>query len=154
MKRSFILLSMILLVFASCKKKANLKSFSWLSGKWVGRYDSVPIFEQWKTIDGNVMYGRAGAISGKDTALAEQLKIEQRDGELFYVAIVGEGKPPVDFKFTGFDNDTAIFENPQHDFPQRVLYLNNADGTFYACVDGKFRGKYVREEFNYKRLPD
>src|SRR6476620_11848008 len=122
--------------YPSWKRSADLDSFSWLSGKWVGRYDSIPIFEQWKAKEGNVMYGRGGVLSGKDTVFAEKIQIEEREDGLYYVAIVNGNPESVDFKFTGFKNDTAVFEDPAHDFPQRVLYYKNEDGTFYACVDG------------------
>lgn len=154
MKRISILLFISLAAFTSCSKKADLKSFSWLSGKWMGRYDSIPIFEQWSEKKENAMFGRGGVLSNKDTVFAEKLKIEQRGDDLYYVAIVSKKAAPIDFKFTGFDHDTAVFESQEHDFPQRVLYFNNADGTFYSCVDGLFKGKYAKEEFNYKRMPE
>jgi hypothetical protein len=150
MKKFSSLLMLTVIVLSSCSKKADLESFAWLEGKWVGKYDSIPIFEQWKPAEGNVMYGRGGVLSGTDTAFAENIQIEERKDGLYYVAIVGDAGP-ANFKFTGYKNDTAVFEDPKHDFPQRVLYYKNADGTFYACVDGKYQGKYVKEEFNYKK---
>ncbi|MCW3104654.1 MAG: hypothetical protein JWO09_3094 [Bacteroidetes bacterium] len=143
-----------MLALASCKRSADLSSFSWLAGKWVGKYDTVPIFEQWKPAEGNVMYGRGGVLAGKDTAFAEEISIEEREDGLYYVAVVKGNPAPAAFKFTGFKNDTAVFEDPKHDFPQRVLYYKNGDGTFYACIDGRFKGKYVKEEFSYKKAQE
>jgi hypothetical protein len=155
MKRiMFCLCLPLLLVTASCGSHGELSSFSWLEGKWVGRYDSVPVFEQWKAPDGKIMYGRGGVLSGKDTVFAEQISIEERKDGLYYIAVVKGNPGAAEFKFTGFKNDTAVFENAEHDFPQRVLYIKNGDDTFYACVDGKFKGKYVKEEFNYKKAQD
>lgn len=143
-----------MVALASCKRDPGLGSFSWLAGKWVGKYDTVPIFEQWKAAEGKVMYGRGGVLSGKDTAFAEEISIEEREDGLYYVAVVKGNPGPAAFKFTGFKNDTAVFEDPAHDFPQRVLYYKNGDGTFYACIDGKFKGKYVKEEFSYKKAQE
>ena len=140
-----------LLILSSCSSSPDLDSFSWLAGKWVGKYDTIPIFEQWKPAEGNIMRGRGGVLDGRDTTFAETIQLEKRDDGLYYVAIVKGNPGPVDFKFTGFKKDTAVFENPAHDFPQRVLYFRNSDGTLYACVDGKFKGKYVKEEFSYKK---
>jgi hypothetical protein len=145
----------LLFVTASCNRpEADITSFSWLEGKWVGIYDTVPVFEQWKPREGNIMIGRGGVLSGKDTVFSEKINIEQRGHDLYYIAIVGHNREAAEFKFTGYKNDTTVFENPQHDFPQRVLYYNNQDGTIYACVDGKYKGKYVKEEFNYKKAKD
>jgi hypothetical protein len=142
------------LVFSACSRKADLRSFAWLEGKWVGRYDTVPIFEQWKPADGKIMYGRGGVLSEKDTVFAEKISIEEREDGLYYIAVVKGNPGAAEFKFTGFKNDTAVFENPEHDFPQRVLYFKDGESTFYACVDGKFNGKYVKEEFKYKKDQD
>jgi hypothetical protein len=145
----------LVLSFSSCNRpEADITSFAWLEGKWVGKYDTVPIFEQWKPPDGNIMRGRGGVLSGKDTVFSERINIEQRGHDLYYIAIVGHNREPAEFKFTGYKEDTAVFENPAHDFPQRVLYYKNSDGTVYACVDGKYKGRYVKEEFNYKKGQD
>jgi hypothetical protein len=153
MKKIVYLSVLVVFALSACGKKAEIGSFSWLSGKWVGKYDSIPIFEQWKTADGKVMHGRGGVLSGKDTVFAENVSIEEREDGLYYIAVVSGNPAPAEFKFTGYKNDTAVFEDPTHDFPQRVLYFKNEDGTFYACVDGKYKGKYIKEEFNYKKAP-
>jgi len=44
-----------------------------------------------------------------------------------------------------------VFENPQHDFPQRISYKLNPDGTLLAAIDGTKAGKIRRVEFPYKR---
>jgi hypothetical protein len=155
MSKNILLLLISIFIFASCNRpEADISSFSWLEGKWVGKYDTVPIFEQWKPREGNIMRGRGGVLSGKDTAYSEKINIEQRGNDLYYIAVVGHNREPAEFKFTGYKNDTAVFENPAHDFPQRVLYYKKSDGSVYACVDGKYKGKYVREEFDYKKAPD
>lgn len=142
-------------VFGACNKpEADISSFEWMEGKWVGKYDTVPIFEQWKPREGKIMKGRGGVLSGKDTVFSEMISIEQRGSDLFYIAIVGHNRQPAEFKFTGYKNDTAVFENPAHDFPQRVLYYKKPDGSVYAAVDGKYKGKYVKEEFDYKKGTD
>src|SRR6476646_5283669 len=120
--KKIIFSGLVLILFFSCSKHESISSFAWLEGKWVGRYDSVPIFEQWKAAEGKVMRGRGGVLSGKDTAFAERISISEKEDGIYYTAIVAGNPAPVDFKFRGFKNDTAVFEDPTHDFPQRVLY--------------------------------
>ncbi|HEX8516126.1 MAG TPA: DUF6265 family protein [Bacteroidia bacterium] len=149
-----IYLVVLIFSFPACGNKADINSFSWLSGEWVGKYDSVPVFEQWKAADGKIMYGRGGVRTAKDTVFTENIRIEEREDGLYYLATLKGAEAPVEFKFTEFKNDTAVFENPTHDFPQRVLYVKNTDGTFYAQVDGKYEGKYIKEGFLYRRAND
>jgi hypothetical protein len=44
-----------------------------------------------------------------------------------------------------------VFENPQHDFPQRVGYRRDGD-TMLAWVEGMASGKPRRVEFPYRRV--
>jgi hypothetical protein len=141
-------------MFAACKKKEDITSFKWLEGSWVGKYDSVPVFEQWKPAEKTIMFGRGGVLNGKDTVFTEKVQLEEREDGIYYIAMLKDNPGATEFKFSGFKNDTAVFENPSHDFPQRVLYFKNNDGTFYAGVDGKFSGKYIREGFVYRRTND
>lgn len=141
-----------LLLLTSCASNTvDIKKFAWLQGKWEGSYNEMQTFEEWQPMNGKSMSGNGGVLSGTDTMFVEKIKMEQRDGVLYYSATVPGNTGPVEFKFTGFINDSTIFENPEHDFPQRIVYFKNASG-FYACVDGIRLGKYAKEEFNFKKV--
>ena len=43
-------------------------------------------------------------------------------GEVFYLAKVAENDFPVPFKMTSHTNSKAIFENPERDFPNKLIY--------------------------------
>ena len=49
------------------------------------------------------------------------LRIVERDGGLVYIAQPG-GNPPTEFVLTELDKKRAVFVNPRHDFPQRIIY--------------------------------
>jgi hypothetical protein len=79
----------------------------------------------------------------------EFLRLEARPDGVYYVAQPG-GKPPVAFKWDGKSETEVVFENPQHDFPKRIIYSRNADGSVKARVDGG-AGSAKAEEFHYSR---
>jgi hypothetical protein len=59
---------------------------------------------------------------GGKIVFAEKLKIEKREGTLYYIATVqdqNEGKEVL-FKYQGDLNDTYVFENKEHDWPQKM----------------------------------
>ena len=141
-----------LLLFSCGNKKNSISDFSWLEGKWVGAADDMSFFEQWSKLQGNAMNGFGGAVSGKDTVFTEKIKIEERVDGIFYIPTVQENGGSVDFKFTGTKNDTVIFENPLHNFPQRILYLKLPNNKLYACIDGLEKGRYKRIEFSYQKV--
>ncbi len=43
-----------------------------------------------------------------------------------------------------------VFENPQHDFPQRILYRKNPDGTLHARAEGERNGKLSGQDFHFR----
>ncbi|MFL5765409.1 MAG: DUF6265 family protein [Bacteroidia bacterium] len=152
MKKVILFTIVIFSGLCSCSKKQEWGEYTWLEGKWTGTTDGTVFFEEWQPLDGKAMHGIGGAIVGNDTVFSEQVSIEEREDGFYYIAAVQENKAPVSFKFTGYKNDSMVFENPQHDFPQRIVYFRRPDGTVYACVDGKNFGKYNREEFNLSKL--
>jgi hypothetical protein len=48
-------------------------------------------------------------------------------------------------------NGKAVFENPQHDFPQRIIYRLEKDGSLAAAIEGMSKGKLKRIDFPMKR---
>jgi uncharacterized protein DUF6265 len=151
MKKLILFISAVTLL-ASCKnEKPSISDLTWLEGKWVGTSQGLKFFEEWQPLKGNLLAGAGWALSDQDTVFFEKVRIEQRGEDLFYIASVDGNDGDVDFKFTGYKNDSMVFENPKHDFPQRVVYFRNPDGKLYACVDGKDKGTFTRIEFSYQK---
>ena len=44
------------------------------------------------------------------------------------------------------------FENKEHDFPQRVIYERKGSESLLAAIEGTFKGKEAREEFQMKKV--
>lgn len=139
-------------LFSCGNKKTTINDFTWLQGKWEGASQDLNFFEEWKPSQENVLDGFGGGISGKDTVFSEKIKIEERADGIFYVPTVKENGGAVDFKFTGYKNDSIVFENPQHDFPQRIIYFRLPNNKLYACIDGLENGKYNRIAFFYNEV--
>ncbi len=151
MKKAILFIVVISLTISCKDAKPTITDFQWLEGKWVGPAEDMDFFEEWKPLNGNVLNGIGGGTSGTDTVFSEKIKIEQRGEDIFYTATVEGNNGSVDFKFTGYKKDSIVFENPAHDFPQRVIYYRQSDNKYYACVDGKNDGEYSRIEFSLQK---
>ena len=81
------------------------------------------------------MMGVSRTVAGGKTVEFEYLRIEERTDGIYYVAHPNARTPGTDFKLTRVTTDTVTFENPKHDFPKRVTYKKNADGSLTASVD-------------------
>ncbi len=82
------------------------------------------------------MIGMGRTIAGGKTVEFEYLRLEQRGDGIYYVAHPKARSPGTDFKLTRLSAQEAVFENPQHDFPKRIIYRKNADGSLTASIDG------------------
>src|SRR5882724_7047092 len=120
-----------------------------LNGVWKTEVKGKTIFESWKLINDHEMSGMSYRIKNTDTVVFEQTRIVYRDSQLFYIAKVknqNDGQE-VAFKLISSTNKTFIFENPEHDFPQRVAYQFISADSVHAWIDGKYRGKEMKEDY-------
>ena len=131
--------------------KATISDMDWLAGAWVGTRGSggtTSIEERWSPPLGGAMLGLSRTVSrGKMTAF-EYLRIVERDSGLLYIAQPG-GAQPTEFVLTGLDSTRAVFENPRHDYPKRIVYELSPQGGLSATI-GYTRGGTPRR-FEFKR---
>ena len=144
-----ILASLILLTTISFENP-TLADISWISGNWQtapgGRRQ---IEEHWTAAAGGTMMGVSRTVAGDKTVEFEYLRIEQRADGVFYVAHPKARCPGTDFKLTRASATEAIFENPQHDFPKRIIYRKTDDGLT-ASIDAGEGSKSM--SFVFKKI--
>lgn len=70
------------------------------------------------------------------------------------IALIAQpsGNPPTTFFVKSMNATRVVFENPKHDFPQRVSYARNADGALHARVEGVVDGKERSVDFPMHRV--
>ncbi|MGB0178057.1 MAG: DUF6265 family protein, partial [Owenweeksia sp.] len=83
----------------------------------------------------------------------EELRLQKINNYWCYIATV-KGKKPVLFTHTTMEPGHLVFENTEHDFPQRITYKLQQDGGLKATVEGMEKGKERKEEFNMQRLAE
>ena len=131
--------------------KAAIGDMAWLAGAWVGTRGAggaTSIEERWNPPLGGAMLAVSRTVSrGKMTAF-EFLRIVERDGGLVYIAQPG-GAPPTEFVLTELGKTRAVFENPRHDYPKRIMYELSAEGRLSATI-GFAKGGTPRR-FEFKR---
>jgi hypothetical protein len=134
---------------AGSQEKVRLGSLEWLSGSWSMERQGTVIEEQWTAPRGGMMLGvsRTVKLSPEKTLAFEFLRIEQRGDSLVYVAQPG-GHPPTEFKLESASENQFVFTNLQHDFPKRIRYTRNSDGSLTARIEDE-TGKNV-VEFPYR----
>ena len=85
------------------------------------------------------MLGMSRTVHGDAMTEFEYLRIVDRPDGVVYIAHPAGRAPGTEFRLTslslGGGEARAVFENPSHDFPKRILYTRRPDGTLVAVVD-------------------
>jgi hypothetical protein len=129
--------------------KASAADVAWLAGCW--QLDRGPrhIVEQWTPPAGGTLLGVSRTVVDGKTVEYEFLLIRERDGGLEYVA-KPSGQAEATFKAASVTADEVVFENPQHDFPQRIRYKKQPDGALTARIEGTLNGAARGIDFAYR----
>jgi hypothetical protein len=102
---------------------------------------------------GGTLIGMSRTVAGDRTTEYEHLQIRQREDGLFYVARPS-GQDETSFALVSDAarlSSEATFENLEHDFPQRILYRLQPDGSLLARIEGAKEGVIPAVEFLMKR---
>ena len=88
-------------------------------------------------------------IVKNDTVFKENISLVSQQDELLYIpAVSGQNNnQPVVFRCVSNNAGAMVFENKEHDFPQRIIYLNKRPDSLYARIEGTEKGKFRKEEF-------
>ena len=127
-------------------KQAVIADLAWLCDAWVGTRGSRSIEERWSPPLGGAMLGVSRTVSQSKMVAFEFLRIVERDAGLVYIAQPG-GAAPTEFVLVELDTKRAVFENPRHDHPQRIVYELSAKGGLSASIGFVKGGRPQRFEF-------
>jgi hypothetical protein len=152
MTRTLLATGMLILlgVYGFAQGQPEMAKLAWLSGCWKADGD-VQSEEHWTKLEGRSMLGMGRTIANGKTVFHEFLQIRERADGIFYIAQPNDG-PAVSFRLVKVNDSEAIFENPQHDFPQRITYQRAIDGSLLAAIEGQEKGKPKRVDFAMQRV--
>jgi hypothetical protein len=140
-----------------------LDTMKWLIGSWENKNENGVMTETWSQQDDSALTGIVTAsYLFKDESMdeprlrtdtLETIRIEQLWGKLSYIPAVKDQNNgmPVKFKMTFCNAERFVFENPDHDFPQKITYERIGADSLVATVSGKWEGQEVKETFPMKR---
>ena len=118
----------------------------WMTGYWLS-CDGVQTAEAW--IDGAPGGMLVGVnLNGKPPKQSfEFMRIATVDDRLAFIASPSDA-PPTVFPLKSLEAQRAVFENPAHDFPQRVIYERRAD-TLSARIEGDINGETQSADWTF-----
>lgn len=117
--------------------------------------------EHWTAPAGGSMIGGSrtiglGADGSERLKFFEFLRISaSASGVTYHAAPLGRS-PATEFLLVTSDRGgepRIVFENPEHDFPTRVIYWLDGEGRLHGRIEGAQGGKDRVEEWVYERVP-
>jgi hypothetical protein len=126
MRRLAVLLTLALPLFAA---EPSVDDLAWMTGHWA----EGNVEELWLAPKGELMLGMSRTIRRNGKAAFEFVRIARTDDGIAYIAQPG-GRPPTSFKLVESGPRRAVFANPEHDFPKRIVY-ELRDGKLCARTD-------------------
>ncbi len=79
------------------------------------------------------------------------MRITAVDGRLAFIAMPNAA-PETVFPLQSMNGPRAVFENPAHDFPQRVIY-ERADDLLKARIEGSIDGEEQSMDWTFRSAP-
>lgn len=128
-----------------------LAPYGWLAGCWEQRAGNRLVEEQWMAPRGGTMLGMSRTTRGDTLVEYEQVRIFERGGKLVYAAHPS-GQKPAEFESIALTDSLIVFENPTHDFPQRIVYQRVGPDSLIARVEGISRGRARSFQFPYAHV--
>jgi hypothetical protein len=108
---------------------------TWLAGCWERRTGNLETLEMWMPPAGALMLGASRTLADGALREYEQLILRAEGGKLIYTASPS-GQETASFTSTAVTDSSFIVENPQHDFPQRIIYRRRGADSLVARIEG------------------
>lgn len=129
-----------------------LDRLSWLAGHWKHEDENWVYEEGWFNPDGDLMVGVNRTVNQEaESASFEYLRIVLQGEDLFYYASPG-GREATIFKMVELEEHKVVFENPEHDFPQKIVYWLEEDERLHARIEGEVNGESRSSEWSWDRF--
>ncbi len=144
----FVLLSAIALGVAALPQSTSIQRIAWLQGCWEFVSADGSIEEHWMPPRGDSMVGVSGTVRDGSLVSYELVVVRERGDRLAFEAHPS-GQPAAVFLSSTIGEESVVFENPQHDFPQRIGYQRLGTGLL-GWIEGTQDGQVRRIDFPYR----
>lgn len=136
---------------AAAAQTATTADLAFMAGCWRLSANGRTIDEHWLTPAGGSLMGVSRTVANGKTVEFEFLQIRDLPEGLTYIA-KPSGQAEAKFTIASRTADEIVFENPTHDFPQRIRYKKVGADQLRARIEGTMNGKARGIDFPYARV--
>jgi len=109
----------------------------WLEGEWKTNNRSGFLGENWKQVNDTLLSGKGLVHAGGQVQVMEEIDIFVSNNQLYYgVRVLEQNEAEmILFKASLAKPGRLVFNNPGHDFPTKIEYIQKGDSLF-AHISG------------------
>ena len=130
----------------------RIADFAFMAGCWQGGDAQSAVEEVWMRPGGGTMMGTSRVLAGGKAVFSEYVEVAEKPAGLVMTVALGIGKPGVSFTRIAAGPNELVFENPTHDFPQRIRYRKDSETTVTARIEGVEKGQAKGEDYPFKKV--
>ena len=136
----------------AAEAQTEIDKVAWLAGCWKSDNAEPGSGEHWMPLAGGTMFGMSRTVRQGKTVEFEFVELRYLpDGKLAYVAHPS-GQQTTAFPLLRISETEVVFENLEHDFPQRVAYAKDGESKLRARIEGMRNGALRVIEFPLTRI--
>ena len=147
-----------------------IEQANWFLGTWQNITPDGVFTERWEQKNDSLYLGNSTVVVGKDTVFFEKINLQKTNSEWNYIVSIGKAsitlstgsdsvtasasnnEKPVAFKLISLTSTQLVFENPQHDFPTKIIYTQINNDSIVAEISGIVKGIEKKELFPMKKI--
>jgi hypothetical protein len=131
---------------------SGITSLAWLAGCWSPEKGDPGSVEHWLPPAGGTMLGVSRTVKNGQTVEFEFMQLRvNAEGRLVFIALPS-GQEQTTFVASTVGKDSVTFENPEHDFPQKVTYRLESRERLIARIEGNRGGTLRGIDFPMRRV--
>lgn len=130
----------------------RIEQLAWLSGCWELTLPERTVEEHWLAPRGQAMIGVSRTVRNGRMTEYETVVLRVQENQFAYEAHPS-GQPSAVFVAREATDARVVFENAEHDYPQKVGYERQSTDRLSAWIEGTQSGQVTRVDFPYRRVP-
>jgi uncharacterized protein DUF6265 len=148
---ALLLLVPVLAAARSAPTQDGVDQLRFMTWCWERRTSRGTVEERWSTPKGGMLQGMGRTFRGDSLVESEYVIIREVAGRAVYEAHPS-GQAPNIFPVKTISDTLVEFEDPTHDYPQRVGYRRAGTDSLIAWIDGTTPRGPRHVDFPYVRI--
>ncbi len=149
-----ICLSILLCTSASAQWQiVDFKGLGKIEGNWEMNKEDIRIQESWIKKNDTLFEGHSYTTKDGRKISEENIQLVYTQNKILYIPTVKNQNDaqPISFTLISKDGNNYVFENKDHDFPQRITYHFIGRTHIDASISGNTPKGFKQIDFQYKR---